>query len=50
MFASTMIELMRQIDSQVQGYDKSTPDPREQFTVGSSRMTKLTGPLYIARM
>ena len=50
MFASTMIELMQRIDAQIQGYFMYSSDTREQFTVGGSRMTTLTGPLYVARM
>ena len=47
---STIIELMQRIDAQVQQYPTSTSDIEEQFIVDGSRMTDLTGPLYIARM
>ena len=50
MFASTMIEVMHQIDAQVQRYITFTSDDEEQFIADGSRMTNLTGPLYIARM
>jgi hypothetical protein len=51
MFASTIIELMQRIDAQVQRYiTKSAPDTGEQFIADGSRVTSLTGPLYIARM
>ena len=51
MFASTIIELMQRIDAQVQRYlafDES--ETGEQFIADGSRVTNLTGPLYIARM
>ena len=47
---STIIELMQRIDAQVQQYLTSTSDVGEQFIVDDSRVTNLTGPLYIARM
>ena len=50
MFVSTMIELMRGIDAQVQRYLASTFDTWERFTVDGSRMTSFMGPFYIARM
>jgi len=50
MFASTMIELMRRIDAQVQRYRAFTPDTGEQFVTDDSRVTNLTGPLYVVRM
>ena len=50
-FASTIIELMRRVDAQVQRYPESTEsDTREQFIADGSRVTNFTGPLYIARM
>jgi len=55
MFASTMMELMRRIDAQAQGYQAqgylmSTSDAWEQFIADGSRMTSFTGSLYVARM
>ena len=41
-FAETMIELMQQIDAQVQS--------KGQFIADGSKITNITGPLYIARM
>ena len=51
MFASTVMELMRRIDAQVQRYLKM-PDSEieDQFIADNRRVTNLTGPLYIARM
>ena len=49
-FAETMIELMQRIDAQAQRYLVPGSDTGEQFTVGDSRMTNFTGPLYVARM
>ena len=48
--ASTMIELMQQIDAQVQQYPTSGSDTDEQFVADGGRVTNLTGPFYIARM
>jgi len=51
MFASTIIELMQKIDAQVQRYlAKTSPETGERFIADGSRVTSLTGPLYIARM
>ena len=50
MFASTIIELMQKIDAQVQRCFTSSESDTEQFIADGSRMTSLTGPLYIARM
>lgn len=51
MFASTIIELMQKIDAQVQQYlSKSSPETVERFIADGSRVTSLTGPLYIAQM
>ena len=50
-FASTIIELMQRIDEQAQRYSTmSASDTGEQFIAEGSRMTNLTGSLYIARM
>jgi hypothetical protein len=48
-FASTIIELMQRIDAQVQWYI-FTPEIGGQFIADGSRITNITGPLYIARM
>jgi hypothetical protein len=50
MFGVTMIELMQRIDAQVLESPKSTSGTGEQFIADDSRVTDLTGPLYIARM
>jgi len=51
MFASTIIELMQRINAQVQRYPAMTAsDTGDQFIADGSRMTSLTGPLYIGRM
>ena len=51
MFASTIIDLMQRIDAQVQrSFTVSAPETGEQFIADGSRVTSLTGPLYIARM
>ena len=51
MFTSVIIELMQRIDAQVQRYlAMSAPETGEQFIADGSRVTGLTGPLYIARM
>ena len=49
-FASTMIELMQRIDAQVRPHPMPASDTGEQFIADGSRMTKFTGPLYVARM
>lgn len=49
-FASTLIEFVQKIDMQVQRYSMPASATEEQFTADSDRVTKLTGPLYIARM
>ena len=49
-FAQTMIDLMKQIDTQIQQSPTSTFGTEEKFTADGSRLTNLTGSLYIARM
>lgn len=49
-FVTTAIEFMQQIDAQVQRYPTATSTTKERFIVGSTRVTNLTGPPYIARM
>ena len=49
-FASTVVEFMWQIDAQVQRYPTATSTTKERFIADGSRVTNLTGPLYIARM
>ena len=47
-FGSTIIDLLREVDTQVQKY----PDPaaNERFIAGFGRVTDWTGPLYLSRM
>ena len=47
---SNMIELMQRIDAQIQQDPTSTSGIEGQFIADGSRMTNLTGSLYIARM
>lgn len=49
-FASTIIELMQLIDTEILRYPTPTSDTEERCVVDGSRVTSLTGPLYIARM
>ena len=51
-FVSTTIELMEQIDLQVecQGHPVFAFDVGDQFIADGTRVTSLTGPIYIARM
>ena len=51
-FVGDVIDLMQRIDVQVQQYFESSYDfdNGDQFTAEGSRVTGLTGPLYIARM
>ena len=49
-FAQAMIDLMKQIYAQIQKPPTSTFGTEEKFTADGSRLTNLTGPLYIARM
>jgi hypothetical protein len=49
-FTSIVVEFMHQIDAQVQRYPTVTSTSKRRFSTDGSRVTNLTGPLYIARM
>lgn len=49
-FVSSMIELVRRVNAQVQRRPTPASDTEEQFTVGGGRMTDFMRSLYISRM
>ena len=49
-FTPIIVDLMREISSQVEQYSPFPSDTRDQFRADGGRVSNLTGPFYIARM